>query len=79
MIHVQICNAAWTGCRGGSRNRNAGLDLAKGVSEKSMILAKSADYGHAKSQKIRSLFDENKPPEALLPPSGGCWEIRKVS
>ena len=24
-----------------------------------------------------NLFDENKPPEALLPPSGGCWEIQK--
>ena len=29
-----------------------------------------------KSFKKNSLFFENFPPEALLPPSGGCWEIR---
>ena len=32
-----------------------------------------------KFQKKRGVFSENLPPEALLPPSGGCWEIRKVS
>ena len=29
-----------------------------------------------KFQKKRGVFSENLPPEALLPPSGGCWEIR---
>ena len=24
----------------------------------------------------RCVFSKNLPPEALLPPSGGCWEIR---
>ena len=47
--------AAWTVCRGGSRNRNAGLDLAKDVWEKSMISRKNDDYGYEKSFK-KSVF-----------------------
>ena len=29
-----------------------------------------------RKKNFKNVFSENLPPEALLPPSGGCWEIR---
>ena len=58
-----------------------------------LVFVKNDDYGYAKSQKKsvfavfvfckqfkkKRCFFENLPPQALLPPSGGCWEIKIVN
>ena len=65
-------------------------DAGVGIGMPALVLVKNDDYGYAKSSK-KSVFTvvvfckkfknknvfffENFPPEALLPPSGGCWEI----
>ena len=64
-------------------------DAGVGIGMSALVLVKNDDYGYAKSLnksvftvfvscksfKKNGLFHENFPPEALLPPSGGCWEI----
>ena len=68
-------------------------DAGVGIGMPALVLVKNDDYGNAKSLKKsffvvfvfyqkfqnKSDFFENFPPEALLPSSGACWEIRKVS
>ena len=64
-------------------NRNAGA----GCSEKTRIIERTITKKSVftvcvfflKFQNKKGVFFGNFPPEALLPPSGGCWEIIIVS